>query len=266
MKNHWIFFFIIAASVLFGSGIYAASDINYEFYRQSVICSTQIRISDPDALKYLQVRLKWQRISKKDAISIEGTEKQIPWNEPVVESVYELKAENLPLEGLVRIDRIDKKKFRDSLKSTKFSKPADAGIKNLAVKIICNERNSYKAVLRIWDWVYRNIKYDEAVDTLDVKSILKNKKADFAGFSAVFCALARSAGIPAAINYGIKYYNGKFIFFSWVNVFVGKWIFIDVTVPDSTINPTYITFYQGDDSIFSEALNIIDIEILKLEY
>lgn len=119
----------------------------------------------------------------------------------------------------------------------------DLALKNLAEALTQQQQNEKEAVRSIFIWVAQNIKYDfesvftEKIKNQDVETVLKTKKAVCAGYSNLFDALCKKAGIKSRVitgySKGFGYQpNSRFNIsnHSWNAVYIeGKWQLLDVT-------------------------------------
>jgi len=70
-------------------------------------------------------------------------------------------------------------------------------IKKLAKDIVSKEKDYFKKVRKIFDWITENITYKYPPKERGVIPTLKNKCGDCGEFNFVFISLCRSVGIPA---------------------------------------------------------------------
>ena len=136
-----------------------------------------------------------------------------------------------------------------------------------AKKIVLGSPNQNESVKRIANFVYKHIKnknYNHG--TLSASEVLKSQSGDCTEHSSLFAALARAAGIPAKMVYGIVMDpSGQFFFHNWNEVFVdGKWIPADPTfgiVPADSARITLI--YGGSDSRSRENVSISVLKFMN---
>jgi transglutaminase-like putative cysteine protease len=76
--------------------------------------------------------------------------------------------------------------------------------------------------------------------------VLRQKAGDCNEHAALFAALARAAGIPARIQAGIIYQEGKFFYHAWNQVYLGSWISVDSTLNQLPADATHIRLVEGD--------------------
>jgi transglutaminase-like putative cysteine protease len=82
----------------------------------------------------------------------------------------------------------------------------DPTIRQLAMRIVGDETNPYKQVLRIQSWIQQNVRYPDLGATVPDDALLCIDQAvgDCAGQSKIFVALARAIGIPARTVSGLR--------------------------------------------------------------
>ena len=58
-------------------------------------------------------------------------------------------------------------------------------------------------------------------------------------------ALARAAGIPARIETGLVYLNGRFYYHAWNVLYLGRWITVDAVYNQLPADATHIRMATG---------------------
>ena len=108
----------------------------------------------------------------------------------------------------------------------------DPGIAELALSITDGEKNAWKAVSKLAEWIVLNI--DGSIYGGSAKETLKRGSGACGSQSMLMAALCRASGIPARVVWGCMYTHvdgGSFGHHGWNEVFMGKagWIPVDVT-------------------------------------
>ena len=136
-----------------------------------------------------------------------------------------------------------------------------------AQKIILGAPNQQEMVKRITKFVYKHISnknYNHG--NMSASEVLRTKSGDCTEHSALFAALARAAGIPAKMVYGVVLSpDGEFFFHNWNEVFAdGKWITVDSTFDLIPADSSRITLiYGGSDSKSREQVSISVLRFLN---
>ena len=168
------------------------------------------------------------------------------------DAVDEARALSLPLRGMP-----------DFLKATDFVQSDDPAVRSLARSIVGTEKNSFRAAAKINQWVYKNINKIPVVSIPSAVDVLKTREGDCNEHTVLFTALSRAAEIPARMNVGIVYLNGRFYYHAWASVYVGKWVDMDPTFGQTIADAAHIRFIEGE---LNRQLDIIRlIGKIKLE-
>jgi hypothetical protein len=137
-------------------------------------------------------------------------------------------------------------RFSAFIQATPFMQSDHPRIRALAHKILNGERDARNAVLRIKDWVYREIAKQPTVSIPSALEVLETKKGDCNEHTVLFNALARAAGIPAKTVVGLVYLRGAFYYHAWSEVWLGQWISLDPVFNQFPADATHVKFIEGD--------------------
>ena len=118
-------------------------------------------------------------------------------------------------------------------------------IKELAKKIIQDEIVPFKKAKMLIAWVYKNIQKRPVLSVPDALSILENRVGDCNEHTVLLAALARASGIPARIETGLTYLNGRFYYHAWNLLYLGRWITADSAFGQIPADVTHIRFTTG---------------------
>jgi transglutaminase-like putative cysteine protease len=105
-------------------------------------------------------------------------------------------------------------------------------IRAAARSAVGDERNAWRAALRLREWVHRTIRPGWQ-RTLDALSALRAGRGMCYESAHVLAALARASGIPSRLAYGLIYSEvggrARFVGHAWTELWVGQWIPFDAT-------------------------------------
>jgi Transglutaminase-like superfamily len=132
------------------------------------------------------------------------------------------------------------------IQPTVFLQSDHPKITRLAAEIILRERDARKAVLRIKDWVYKEIAKEPTVSIPNALEVLQTKKGDCNEHTVLFNAIARAAGIPAKTVVGVVYLRGAFYYHAWSEVWLGQWVSLDSVLNQFPADATHIKFLEGE--------------------
>jgi hypothetical protein len=97
-------------------------------------------------------------------------------------------------------------------------------------------------IKKLLGWVYRNIDKRPVVSVPDALSTLENRSGDCNEHAVLMAALARAAGIPARIESGLVYLDGRFYYHAWNAFYLGRWITADAVFNQLPADVTHIRF------------------------
>ena len=159
---------------------------------------------------------------------------------------------SLPVDGM-----------REFLEPTDFIQSQDDDIRALAASIVGREKNTLLAAQKINQWLFKNIYKVPVVSIPSAIDVLKTREGDCNEHTVLFAALARAAGIPAKINVGLVYTDGRFYYHAWPGVYVGQWVEMDPTFGQDIADASHIKLLEGD---ISRQLDIVKLlSKIKLE-
>lgn len=151
-------------------------------------------------------------------------------------------AKNNPSESK---EEIFKKYLGDSI----YVETKDKEIQSLALETIGTATDTLSKITKISEWINKNIKADYNDTTFQsARDALRTKKGNCTEYSVLFCALARSLGIPTKGVFGLTYFMGNFGYHMWNEVYDnGKWIPVDVTTNQvGSLDAAHIRFSESD--------------------
>ncbi|MBI4846944.1 MAG: transglutaminase domain-containing protein [Candidatus Omnitrophica bacterium] len=167
--------------------------------------------------------------------------------------IIEIKKDIVLPAGLLALPIEEKGEFR---LAEDFIQSDEKIIKEQARKIIKDETDGFSAAKLINKWVFKNINKVPVVSIPSALDVLKTREGDCNEHTALFCALARAAGIPAKVNVGLAYTGGRFFYHSWPSVYVGQWIDMDPTFGQDIADAGHIKLIEGD---LNRQLDIIKV-------
>lgn len=151
-------------------------------------------------------------------------------------------AKNNPTESK---EEIFKKYLGDSI----YVETKDKEIQSLALETIGTSTDTPSKITKISEWINNNIKADYNDATFQsARDTLRTKKGNCTEYSVLFCALARSLGIPTKGVFGLTYFMGNFGYHMWNEAYDnGRWIPVDVTTNQAgSLDAAHIRFSESD--------------------
>lgn len=164
------------------------------------------------------------------------------------------------------------------LESTATIQSDDPRFIALAEEIVGDESDPWVAAWSIAEWVDATMAADLNEPLLrSALEVLEDPSGACRSYAALYCGVARAAGIPCRVAVGAVYApealgTSAFAFHAWNEVWVGEWVAIDATlaVPGypQPADATHIKFTQGDVRAFAPAARVIrslDLEVLDAD-
>jgi len=122
---------------------------------------------------------------------------------------------------------------------------------------------------KIATWVYKSISKKPVLSVPNALEVLNNKVGDCNEHAVLTAALLRAAGIPAQIEAGLVYLNGRFYYHAWNLAYVGSWITVDSVFNQIPADVTHLRLVRGEGSEQLDLLGImgkIRLEVLSVSH
>ena len=137
-------------------------------------------------------------------------------------------------------------------------------IMNLVEKIVTDDDTLLEKANKLMRWVNKNIEKRPVLSLPDALATLTNKVGDCNEHAVLLAALSRAAAIPARIEAGLVYLNGRFYYHAWNLLYIGKWITADATFGQLPADVTHIRFSSGRLQQQLDIMNVIGRVKLKI--
>ena len=132
------------------------------------------------------------------------------------------------------------------LKPTQFIQSDNKKVIDIATKTTNPSDPPLIKAKKIMKWINANIEKRPVISLPDAVSTLENKAGDCNEHAVLMAALSRAAGIPAKIESGLVYLNGRFYYHAWNLLYLGRWIAVDPLFGQIPADVTHIRFSSGD--------------------
>jgi len=96
-------------------------------------------------------------------------------------------------------------------------------------------------------WVNEEIEKRPVLSVPNALETLRKRVGDCNEHAVLLAALARAAGIPAEVEAGLVYQQGRFYYHAWNVLFLGTWVTADSVMGQLPADVTHIRFVQGTD-------------------
>jgi transglutaminase-like putative cysteine protease len=205
-------------------------------------------IANPRKTAYLKIRLTG--IDSK-GFSLDGGRQKL---EHDVLEISQEKIQRRKFLGL-GILPMEARKF---LKSEPFIESDHPKIKQTAESIVSTGDRPYDKAKKIIRWINENIDQKPVLSIPDALSTLENRVGDCNEHAVLLAALARAAGIPAKIEAGLVYLDGRFYYHAWNLLYVGQWVTADSVFGQIPADATHIRFVSGGPADQLDLMPVVD--------
>ena len=236
-----------------------AKDVSSRAVPLDIVAQTSIpvakAISDPQSRSELQLKLSGINLAN---FPLNGGRQRLSGSDLEIrrEDVQRLSAKTIPNR---------EPRLISYLQPTPFLQADHPNIRALTAKILNGESDSYRAAVKIKDWVYREVAKQPTVSIPNALEVLQTKKGDCNEHTVLFNALARAAGIPAKTVVGIVYLRGAFYYHAWSEIWLGEWVSLDSVLNQFPADVTHVKFLEGEIDRQLDILQLIGnlkIEVL----
>lgn len=150
------------------------------------------------------------------------------------------------------------------LSSEPFIQSDDQKIIATAASVVSPDAKPADNARSLVKWVFENIEKQPVFSVPDAVAVLLNRVGDCNEHAVLLAALARAAGIPAKIEAGLVYLDGRFYYHAWNLLYVGEWISADATFGQMPADATHIRLVSGSPGDQLDLLGVIDNIVLRI--
>lgn len=223
----------------------------------STSAPTNVNLDNPKDVVYLKARLKGLNL---DGLDLDGHRQKLTGDiiEVVKEEIDPAAQATLPIKT---------NEYAIFLKPTRFVQSDDPKITSRARAIIRDSNSPLEIVTSVNEWVYDHLEKRPTMSIPSAVDVLETRAGDCNEHSVLAAALLRAAGVPTRIAAGVVYFQGRFFYHAWLEVYYGKWMAVDALMGQVPADATHIRFLTGGLSRQAELVRIIGrLEVEILEY
>jgi hypothetical protein len=118
-------------------------------------------------------------------------------------------------------------------------------IVRLAQRLARGQRDPRVVAERINQWVYDSLAKRITFGIPSALQVLRARGGDCNEHAQLFVALARAAGIPARVDAGLAYIDGKFYYHAWPEIYLHEWVPVDPTFGQFPADAAHLRFTIG---------------------
>lgn len=249
-----------------------AQDITYLNTADSITLTIRSQKTFPNVFRVSTAKIQflWKNIPFEEFRFTDNRQKLVEHKETEGKSEALLELVKAPPPSqMIQVPLTDPK-WAPYLGEDDYLKPNDAGIQKQAAAIVGEEKNAAAIVLKILQWVNKNVVADNIVETLTGPEVLQKRRGKCSEYAILFASLARAAGIPTRIALGELYSNGVWMGHMWDEVWLGEWTAVDATAGIFVSGPSHLKFIDsptvvGTQGIRWKLTDNLGIEILDFQ-
>jgi hypothetical protein len=213
-------------------------------------------IGNPRKTEYLKIRFTGIDTA---GLALDGGRQKLDGD--IVEIFQEkIQRHHMPVLGALPMDA------RNFLKSEPFIESDHPKIKQTANSIVSSEDRPYQKAKKLIAWINENIVQKPVLSIPDALSTIENREGDCNEHAVLLAALARAVGIPAKIEAGLVYLDGRFYYHAWNLLYMGQWVTADSVFGQIPADATHIRFVSGSPSDQMDLMPVVDkVGIMILE-
>ncbi len=151
------------------------------------------------------------------------------------------------------------------LESTLFIQSDHPEIQAKAREMVSTDDPALVKAKRLVTWVNKNIQKRPVLSVPNALETLHHRVGDCNEHAVLLAALARASGIPAQVEAGLVYQNGRFYYHAWNVLYLGAWITTDALMDQLPSDVTHIRFVRGTERQIDlvQMIGRVKIEIIS---
>jgi hypothetical protein len=149
-------------------------------------------------------------------------------------------------ESLPDPEKITEKTASFSLAATPFIESDHPEILRAVSGIVSPTDRPLEKARKLVAWVYDTIEKRPVLSVPSAVETLRQGQGDCNEHAVLLAALARAAGIPAQVEAGLVYLNGRFYYHAWNALFLGRWITADALMNQLPADVTHVRLVRGE--------------------
>ena len=131
------------------------------------------------------------------------------------------------------------------LESTPFIQADHPEILSKSKEIVSDHDSLRVKANKLVSWVNQNIQKRPVLSVPNALETLQRRLGDCNEHAVLLAALARAAGIPAQVEAGLVYQEGRFYYHAWNILYLGNWMTADAVMNQCPADVTHIRLVRG---------------------
>ncbi len=152
--------------------------------------------------------------------------------------------------------------FSAFLEAEPLIEVGDPAIQEAVNGVLADELDAETAARRLVNWVFAELDKVPEISPPSARNVLEMRRGDCNEHTALYTAMARTAGIPTRVAAGIVYTDtlfstGSFYYHAWPEVWLGDWVPVDPTFGQFPADATHIKLVEGGLDRQTELIGVI---------
>ena len=184
------------------------------------------------------------------------------------DKVLTIRKESLPRSNSPETERRLFEDGKTYLESTPFIQADHPEILSKTREIVSPSDSVRVKANKLVSWVNRNIQKRPVLSVPNALETLQRRLGDCNEHAVLLAALARAAGIPAQVEAGLVYQEGRFYYHAWNILYVGSWMTADAVMNQLPADVTHIRLVRGMERQVDlmSVIGRVKLEILKASF
>ena len=152
------------------------------------------------------------------------------------------------------------------LQASVFIQSDHPRIVNKVADIIDPSDTPWAKARKLTTWIRQHIDRRPVLSLPDALATFENRMGDCNEHAMLLAAMARAAGIPARLEAGLVYLNGRFYYHAWNALYLGGWITVDSLFDQMPADVTHIRLTSGAHKLplnIMAVIGRINIQVLN---
>jgi hypothetical protein len=225
------------------------------------IASIPVNRTLDEVHQLMELRVRLDRIET-EALFLDGGRQSFR------DKVLTIRKESLPRSNSPETERRLFEDGKTYLESTPFIQADHPEILSKTREIVSPSDSVRVKANKLVSWVNRNIQKRPVLSVPNALETLQRRLGDCNEHAVLLAALTRAAGIPAQVEAGLVYQEGRFYYHAWNILYVGSWMTADAVMNQLPADVTHIRLVRGMERQVDlmSVIGRVKLEILKASF
>ena len=195
-------------------------------------------LSHPEQLKELKVKVSG--IREKEIFIGDG-------RQSFQDGILTIRKEDVPASNFRNKTEKIIPALKRYLEPTPFIQSDHPEIRAKVREIVSSGDSDWVKANKLAVWVNQHIQKRPVLSVPNALETLKNRVGDCNEHAVLLAALLKASHIPAQVEAGLVYQNGRFYYHAWNALYLGRWITADSVMGQLPADVTHLCFVRGTE-------------------